>query len=46
MFDGSSFVMHPDGELVVQMCDWDEALLITDWARDRRRLALRDAVRA
>jgi NAD+ synthase len=32
-FDGSSFVMHPDGELVVQMCDWDEDFLITDWAR-------------
>ena len=26
VFDGSSFVMHPDGELVVQMPDWDEAL--------------------
>ena len=33
VFDGSSFIMHPDGERVVQMCDWDEALLITDWAR-------------
>jgi NAD+ synthase len=32
-FDGSSFVMHPDGELVAQMPDWDEDLLITDWAR-------------
>jgi NAD+ synthase len=32
-FDGSSFVMHPDGEMVVQMPDWDEAFLITDWAR-------------
>src|SRR5438105_4097658 len=32
-FDGSSFVMHPDGELVVQMPDWEEALLVTDWAR-------------
>src|SRR6478609_3796622 len=32
-FDGSSFVLHPDGERVVQMPDWDEALLITDWAR-------------
>ena len=45
MFDGSSFVIHPDGERVVQMCDWDEALLITDWERDARRLALRDALR-
>ncbi|MGN6057306.1 MAG: NAD+ synthase [Sphingomicrobium sp.] len=32
-FDGSSFIVHPDGERVVQMPDWDEALLITDWAR-------------
>jgi NAD+ synthase len=32
-FDGSSFIVHPDGERVVQMADWDEALLITDWAR-------------
>ena len=32
-FDGSSFIVHPDGERVVQMPDWDEALLITDWER-------------
>src|SRR3954453_18218123 len=32
-FDGSSFVMHPDGEMVVQMADWDEAFLLTDWVR-------------
>ena len=32
-FDGSSFVVHPDGERVVQLCDWDEALLVTDWQR-------------
>jgi NAD+ synthase len=32
-FDGSSFIVHPDGERVVQMPDWDECLLITDWAR-------------
>jgi NAD+ synthase len=32
-FDGSSFVMHPDGEVIVQMPDWVEDLLITDWAR-------------
>jgi NAD+ synthase len=30
-FDGSSFVMHPDGEIVVQMADWEEEFLITDW---------------
>jgi NAD+ synthase len=33
VFDGSSFVIHPDGERVVQFCDWNEALIITDWAR-------------
>jgi len=32
-FDGSSFVMHPDGEVVVQMADWDEDYLLTDWIR-------------
>jgi NAD+ synthase len=32
-FDGSSFVMHPDGEMVVQMPDWDEAFLLTEWVR-------------
>jgi NAD+ synthase len=32
-FDGSSFVMHPDGEVVVQMPDWDEDLMVTDWHR-------------
>ena len=34
VFDGSSFVMHPDGEVVVQMPDWDEALLVTEWRRE------------
>ena len=33
VFDGSSFVMHPDGEVVVQMPDWEEALLVTQWER-------------
>ena len=32
-FDGSSFVMHPDGEVVVQMRDWDEDFLLTQWMR-------------
>jgi NAD+ synthase len=34
VFDGSSFVVHPDGELVAQMADWDEALLMTEWRRE------------
>ena len=33
VFDGSSFIVHPDGERVVQLCDWKEALLVTDWER-------------
>jgi NAD+ synthase len=33
VFDGSSFIVHPDGERIVQMCDWNEALLITEWER-------------
>jgi NAD+ synthase len=33
VFDGSSFVLHPDGERVVQLCDWNEALLMTQWQR-------------
>jgi NAD+ synthase len=33
VFDGSSFIVHPDGERVVQLCDWNEALLITDWEK-------------
>ena len=32
-FDGSSFVVNPDGRLVVQMADWDECLLRTEWKR-------------
>ena len=34
VFDGSSFIMHPDGERVVQFPDWDEKLLITEWAHE------------
>ena len=33
VFDGSSFIIHPDGERIVQLCDWEEALLVTDWER-------------
>jgi len=32
-FDGSSFVMHADGDLIIQMPDWEESLLVTDWSR-------------
>jgi NAD+ synthase len=34
VFDGSSFIMHPDGERVVQFPDWDEKLLLTEWVRE------------
>ncbi|HET7316908.1 MAG TPA: NAD+ synthase [Sphingomicrobium sp.] len=34
VFDGSSFIVHPDGELVAQMPDWEEALLLTEWRRE------------
>ena len=33
VFDGSSFVVNPDGELVVQLPDWEEALVLTEWRR-------------
>ena len=32
-FDGSSFILNADGERVVQMCDWEESLLLTEWER-------------
>ena len=34
VFDGSSFIMHPDGERVVQFPDWDEKLILTEWTRE------------
>ena len=34
VFDGSSFVVHPDGELVAQMPDFEDALLMTEWRRE------------
>ena len=44
VFDGSSFVMHPDGEVVVQLPDWEESLLLTEWRREAGgwRCATRD----
>jgi len=32
-FDGSSFIVNADGERVVQMCDWQEQMLLTEWER-------------
>ncbi|MDQ3483481.1 MAG: NAD+ synthase [Pseudomonadota bacterium] len=44
VFDGSSFIMHPDGEVPVQLPDWEEALILTQWRReaDGWRCATRD----
>ena len=33
VFDGSSFVMSRTGEILLQMPDWDEALVMTEWTR-------------
>ena len=33
-FDGSSFILNADGERVVQMCDWQESLLTTEWEKE------------
>ena len=30
-FDGSSFVLNDDGAIAVQLPDWTEALVVTDW---------------
>lgn len=32
VFDGASFVLNGDGTLAHQLPDWEEALVITDWA--------------
>src|SRR4030095_7941546 len=32
-FDGSSFVINADGERVVQLCDWQEQMLLTEWEK-------------
>ena len=32
-FDGSSFVVNDDGEIALQMTDWEETLALTQWVR-------------
>jgi NAD+ synthase len=32
-FDGASFVLNGDGSMVVQLPDWEEALVTTHWSR-------------
>jgi NAD+ synthase len=39
VFDGSSFVVNSDGETVVQMADWSEQCLVTEWVREAGRWA-------
>jgi NAD+ synthase len=34
VFDGASFVLNADERLAVQMPDWEEAMVVTDWRRD------------
>ena len=34
VFDGSSFIVNDDGEIPVQMPDWQEALWLTEWERN------------
>ena len=34
VFDGASFVLNADCSLAVQMPAWDEAVVITEWARE------------
>jgi NAD+ synthase len=36
VFDGSSFIVNDDGEIVVQMPDWDEAIWTTSWQRSAK----------
>ena len=32
-FDGSSFVVNDDGQIALQLPDWDECLWLTQWSR-------------
>ncbi|OJY69749.1 MAG: NAD+ synthase [Sphingobium sp. 66-54] len=34
VFDGASFVLNATGEVAHMLPDWEEALVMTDWARD------------
>jgi NAD+ synthase len=35
VFDGGSFAVNPDGQQIVRLPDWDEAVVCLDWARGR-----------
>ncbi len=34
VFDGASFVLNADGSVAHRLPDWEEALVLTDWAAD------------
>ncbi len=34
VFDGASFILNADGDIAHRMPDWEEALIVTDWAPD------------
>ena len=46
VFDGSSFHHASRGERVVQFPDWDETLLMTEWAREADGWRCYDAPKA
>ena len=41
VFDGASFAIEPGGRLVLQGKCFETDFIVSDWARTRRRLALR-----
>ncbi|MBO9575981.1 MAG: NAD+ synthase [Sphingobium sp.] len=34
VFDGASFVLNADGDIACRLPDWEEELVVTDWAPD------------
>ena len=40
VFDGASFVLNADRSLAVQLPAWREAIVVTEWTKGPRRLAL------
>jgi NAD+ synthase len=46
VFDGSSFVTNDDGSICVQLPDFDEAMIVTEWHRTPNGWRCEDAERA
>ena len=40
VFDGASFVVNGDGNLAVQMKDWEEQEVLTRWTKTAKGLSL------